>query len=869
MKPFRLIRHPLLVLSLYAVLLLASRAVEHTQKQEAHAPALGESITSAVPQIITLQAVDANGFIDDTTADLSGSSAVRMAVHRWGNASADRPTVVLLHGSPGSGDNFDRLGPLLAQAGYAVIAPDLPGFGQSELDLPDYGSRAHARYVLQMLELLNIQRAHVVGWSNGGAVGLNMADLQPDRLATLTMLASVGAQQTEGSGSYHFEQAKYKVGLAIYGVLEHLTPHFGLVDDHANAWLLNFDHTDQRPLEAVMAKLTTPTLILHGRDDFLTSAWAAEHHHSLMPSSRLVMLDSDHFMPFMQADEATRWLTEHFTRHQSSGAPVRTDVVDLAPIPDPSLIERAIRSVPWWVLVPLLALLCARWPEAAGGLAAFCVTQLWIDIGVVLVALFIGMLELHARRTRPAPAQAAVWIRRAHAHPAWCAFQLRFFPWERRAGLMAGRVAVAPGPRWALGSLLGTLCWIACLLMVAVLVRTLVQPTLQQILPQWAVLPVVALLTWVSVVVGIHLLVRTGRQRLWAGISRIWRYEFWPWWVFYLPLLPWLAWLSIRYRGVLTWTCANPGVPMGGGIIGESKANILQHLESVGDEVLAARLVTPGGSHKARAAQVAHLVETDDALGGWPVILKPDSGFRGYAVRLVDNQLQAESYCRMMPRAFVVQRFHPGPEEVGVLWHRSPNGDGIIYAVTTKRLPTLRADGVRTRERLVLAHPRHRMQADIFLQRMGVQRDTIDPPDSVIRLGNAGNHAQGARFGDGADLATPELIQTLTRLANGFPDLGFDFGRFDLRCTHLDDLSKGCGIGVVELNGTTSEATNLYDPNRSLLWSYRVLFGQWAILYRIGAHRRNQGVQPVRMSQILRGMATHYQDRPMDAALAW
>src|SRR5262249_51948094 len=63
------------------------------------------------------------------------------------------------------------------------------------------------------------------------------------------------------------------------------------------------------------------------------------------------------------------------------------------------------------------------------------------------------------------------------------------------------------------------------------------------------------------------------RAKLIAKISRIWRWEFWPTWIFYPPVLLWIGWLTIRHRGFMTVTAANPGIPHGG-FVGESKSQI-------------------------------------------------------------------------------------------------------------------------------------------------------------------------------------------------------------------------------------------------------------------------------------------------------
>jgi hypothetical protein len=72
---------------------------------------------------------------------------------------------------------------------------------------------------------------------------------------------------------------------------------------------------------------------------------------------------------------------------------------------------------------------------------------------------------------------------------------------------------------------------------------------------------------------------------------------------------------------------------------------------------------------------------------------------------------------------------------------------------------------------------------------------------------------------------------------------GFFVGRFDLRYSDDEALSRGEGFQILELNGAASEATNIYDANNSLWSAYRTLFRQWELVYAIGAanKRANRG----------------------------
>src|SRR5262245_244848 len=123
------------------------------------------------------------------SSDKPTSQRIRLAYNQFKSEDDQSAgVVVLLHGSPGSHADFERLGPELAKR-YRVIVPDLPGFGSSSHDIPDYSNRAHARYVLAMLDKLNVKKAHFIGFSMGGGVALNIADIAPERVASLTMLS--------------------------------------------------------------------------------------------------------------------------------------------------------------------------------------------------------------------------------------------------------------------------------------------------------------------------------------------------------------------------------------------------------------------------------------------------------------------------------------------------------------------------------------------------------------------------------------------------------------------------------------------------------------------------------------------------------
>ena len=109
------------------------------------------------------------------------------------------PVVVLIHGFPLCGRMWEPQMEALAQAGYRVVAPDLPGFGASP-PLDEMASMdAYADAVIALLDRLGIERAVVGGMSMGGYVLLNLVERYPQRLlAALYLVTRAAADDSAG-----------------------------------------------------------------------------------------------------------------------------------------------------------------------------------------------------------------------------------------------------------------------------------------------------------------------------------------------------------------------------------------------------------------------------------------------------------------------------------------------------------------------------------------------------------------------------------------------------------------------------------------------------------------------------------------------
>ncbi len=366
------------------------------------------------------------------------------------------------------------------------------------------------------------------------------------------------------------------------------------------------------------------------------------------------------------------------------------------------------------------------------------------------------------------------------------------------------------------------------------------------------------------------LLTRRGRQHFLAVTGRLLHHEYWPAWVFYAPLIPYTWYLGIKHKGYGVPTCVNPAIENGGGWVGESKFAILQHfihanlLTTPGSPtpgILPTFFVPAGASPRERALAARDLMRRERLT--FPIVLKPDQAQRGHAFKIARHDADLDDYFTSMTADAILQVFHPGPHECGILWirHSRPTiaSAGFNYSITRKEFPTLTGDGVHTLEELIHDHPRFRKQAPVFLDRFADELFRIPAAGEHIRLAMSGNHCQGTLFRDGYDLDSKELLASIERLALAFPDL--DFGRFDIRYESDERLRAGTHFAVVELNGATSEPTSMYDPSRSPLFAYRVLLGLWTHIYALGAARRDAGVRPISLWRILKLTRQHANHR--------
>jgi pimeloyl-ACP methyl ester carboxylesterase len=100
------------------------------------------------------------------------------------------PPVILLHGGLANSDYWGDQVPALVQAGHRVILIDSRGHGRSSRDARPYTYELMESDVIAVMDALSIDKAAVVGWSDGAIISLVMALKHPERLTRVFAFAA-------------------------------------------------------------------------------------------------------------------------------------------------------------------------------------------------------------------------------------------------------------------------------------------------------------------------------------------------------------------------------------------------------------------------------------------------------------------------------------------------------------------------------------------------------------------------------------------------------------------------------------------------------------------------------------------------------
>jgi pimeloyl-ACP methyl ester carboxylesterase len=235
---------------------------------------------------------------DHGSVDVDGA---RIAYSIYGQGSGRGPgqdhgkaePVVLLHGGLGNSSHFGFQLPALVDR-FQVIAIDSRGQGRSTRTKATITYDVMAADVVAVLDHLNIARASVVGWSDGGEVALKLAIKFPDRVNRVFVFGAnydAGGSKPRGNHSPTFAGYTQKCRADYQRVNKTMKGYDALVEALLPLWR-NPSGITQDQLRAIKA----PVAMADGDHDELIVIDQIEEMARLIPNGKLVIFnETSHF----------------------------------------------------------------------------------------------------------------------------------------------------------------------------------------------------------------------------------------------------------------------------------------------------------------------------------------------------------------------------------------------------------------------------------------------------------------------------------------------------------------------------------------------------------------------------------------------
>ena len=251
--------------------------------------------------------------------------------HHWTYLEAGQgPLIVLVHGFTGSKENWLPVMRELAKT-HHVLAPDLPGWGESERQAgANYGPSAQAERLADFLKAQPEKPQLLVGHSMGGQIVGLLAARHPELVNRILLMSSAGVKFEENefgrevlAGRNPFEVTSRAELHRYLGIVFSDPPFVPWPADEALVRRRRLDVAFEQKvldsigrgpeafsLESELDRIRAPVLLLWCRDDRVIDVSAAEVFHRHLPDSRTVLLAGCGHMPMMaQPDNVVEAIT--------------------------------------------------------------------------------------------------------------------------------------------------------------------------------------------------------------------------------------------------------------------------------------------------------------------------------------------------------------------------------------------------------------------------------------------------------------------------------------------------------------------------------------------------------------------------------
>ena len=306
--------------------------------------------------------------------------------------------------------------------------------------------------------------------------------------------------------------------------------------------------------------------------------------------------------------------------------------------------------------------------------------------------------------------------------------------------------------------------------------------------------------------------------------TKLLQWEHWPTFMFYIPLAPFYIYQTFKAKHLVSYLIANPAIKYSGNGT-ESKFETLNLIPK---------------QYKPKSILINKYTNFEDVVIDiekanieFPLIAKPDIGFRGYLVKKMDTENELKYYLEKNKIPIIIQEFVAYENECGLFYYRMPDeSKGKITSITLKKFLTVVGNGTSSLSELILTDKRAYLYYKLLQNIHKSNMKSIPKKDEIVQLSVIGNHSKGTQFINGNHLISKDLEQMMDDLSKQIDN--WFYGRLDIKYNSFEELISGKNFKILEINGIISEPTHIYDPeNTTYFGALKSIATHWKIIYKI------------------------------------
>jgi hypothetical protein len=211
--------------------------------------------------------------------------------------------------------------------------------------------------------------------------------------------------------------------------------------------------------------------------------------------------------------------------------------------------------------------------------------------------------------------------------------------------------------------------------------------------------------------------------------------------------------------------------------------------------------------------------------------------------RKINTVEELAFYHQSITVEYVLQELVWYPLEVSVFYYRLPfEQQGTISGFVRKEALEVVGDGRSTLAVLMKKFEgRPGYKAEEWKRKHKNRLQDVIPAGQVYKLSWVANLSRGGKLMSLEREKDERLLQVFDQLSHAANH--FFYGRYDIKCTSIDDLKEGRNFSILEFNGAGAEPHHMYGNGNSLFKAFRIIIQHWRVLFKIARYNNRNGIK--------------------------